>query len=69
LANYLHILARGMTHLPYAQPKFGTLCAANAPELRAAPRVKPMSMMPHDNGLMILTAHGDEHDEDDGSVM
>jgi len=28
-----------------------------------------MSMMPHDNGLMILTAHGDEHDEDDGSVM
>jgi phytanoyl-CoA hydroxylase len=69
LANYLHILARGTTHLPYAQPKFGTLCAANAPELRAAPRVKPMSMMPHDNGLMILTAHGDEHDEDDGSVM
>ena len=27
-ANYLHILARGRTHLPYAQPKFGTPCAA-----------------------------------------
>ncbi|MCS7300670.1 MAG: phytanoyl-CoA dioxygenase family protein [Fimbriimonadales bacterium] len=23
-ANYLHILARGSTHLPYASPKFGT---------------------------------------------
>jgi phytanoyl-CoA hydroxylase len=30
-ANYLHILARGDTHLAYAQPKFGTPCAANAP--------------------------------------
>ena len=27
-ANYLHILARGDTHLPYAEPKFGTPCAA-----------------------------------------
>ena len=27
-ANDLHILARGTTHLPYAQPKFGTPCAA-----------------------------------------
>ncbi|MEN3000493.1 MAG: phytanoyl-CoA dioxygenase family protein, partial [Armatimonadota bacterium] len=23
-ANYLHILARGSTHLPYASPRFGT---------------------------------------------
>ncbi|MBI2941638.1 MAG: phytanoyl-CoA dioxygenase family protein [Chloroflexi bacterium] len=32
-ANDLHILARGSTHLPFAQPKFGTPCAANRPEL------------------------------------
>lgn len=29
--NAAHILARGRTHLPYAQPKFGTICAANQP--------------------------------------
>ncbi|MBI2504163.1 MAG: phytanoyl-CoA dioxygenase family protein [Candidatus Latescibacteria bacterium] len=27
-ANYQHILARGATHLPFAQPRFGTPCAA-----------------------------------------
>jgi len=27
-ANYMHILARGQTHLPFAQPLFGTPCAA-----------------------------------------
>lgn len=27
-ANYLHILGRGTTHLPFARPKFGTLCDA-----------------------------------------
>jgi len=29
--NHKHILARGNTHLEFAQPKFGTPCAANAP--------------------------------------
>jgi len=29
--NYLHILARGNTHLDYALPKFGTACAALNP--------------------------------------
>jgi phytanoyl-CoA hydroxylase len=29
MGNGRHILARGHTHLPYAQPKFGTPCAAN----------------------------------------
>jgi phytanoyl-CoA hydroxylase len=28
MANARHILARGRTHLPYAQPRFGTPCAA-----------------------------------------
>jgi chlorinating enzyme len=27
-ANYLHILARGSTHLPFARPRFNTPCAA-----------------------------------------
>jgi phytanoyl-CoA hydroxylase len=30
MGNGRHILARGSTHLPYAQPLFGTPCAANA---------------------------------------
>jgi hypothetical protein len=28
MANASHILARGDTHLPFAKPRFGTLCAA-----------------------------------------
>ena len=64
-ANQEHILARGATHLPYAQPKFGTPCAANAPGLYGKriddQRVK--SMMGDDNGFMVLVPHGDaEHD-------
>ena len=64
-ANYKHILARGATHLPYAQPKFGALCAANAPELYGERfdnhRVK--SMMGDDNGFMVLVPHEDaDHD-------
>ena len=31
-ANGGHILARGDTHLPFAQPKFGTPCAATVPQ-------------------------------------
>jgi ectoine hydroxylase-related dioxygenase (phytanoyl-CoA dioxygenase family) len=64
-ANYLHILARGATHLPYAQPPFGTPCAANRPDLygeRVMPD-RPKSMMPA-NGFMILTPHLKEVDED-----
>jgi hypothetical protein len=64
-ANYLHILARGTTHLPYAQPRFGTPCAANQPEQygERTLRPKPKSMMGGKSGLMILTAHGDDtHD-------
>lgn len=62
-ANYLHILARGATHLPYAQPMFGTPCAANTPIAPRTPRQRPMSMMPGDNGLMILTAHAEKDDD------
>ena len=64
-ANQEHILARGATHLPYAQPKFGTPCAANMPDLYGErgddQRVK--SMMGDDNGFMVLVPHEDvEHD-------
>lgn len=52
-ANYLHILARGDTHLPYAQPKFGTPCAANSPRPKKNPSMpQPMSMMGGEDGMM-----------------
>ena len=64
-SNYLHILARGATHLPYAQPKFGTLCAANAPELygHRFDDNKVKSMMGDNNGFMVVVPHDDvDHD-------
>ena len=66
-ANYLHILARGNTHLPYAQPKFGTPCAANQPRsvsIASMSMMMPMSMMPDDDGMMGLTPHSQEPDMD-----
>jgi hypothetical protein len=67
-ANYLHILARGTTHLPYAQPRFGTPCAANQPQpaVSRSSGGKSMSMMGDDSGGMILTPHAEkEHDDAD----
>lgn len=61
-ANSQHILARGSTHLPYAQPLFGTPCAANQPPPIAQGQ-RPMSMMPGANGAMTMTAHADDHDD------
>jgi phytanoyl-CoA hydroxylase len=64
-ANGLHILARGWTHLPFAQPRFGTPCAANAPRpAGAAAAGVPMSMMPDDDGMMGLTPHAAGPDMD-----
>jgi phytanoyl-CoA hydroxylase len=40
-ANYFHILARGATHLPFAQPKFGTPCAASKFQKAASAIVAP----------------------------
>jgi len=55
--NYLHILARGSTHLPYAQPAFGTPCAANqtAP---GQPAAAPMGMMGDDDDMITPMPHG-----------
>jgi hypothetical protein len=65
-ANYQHILARGATHLPYAQPRFGTPCAANQPERYGArgPRAKAKSMMGSGSGLMVLRVHEEAVHED-----
>ena len=55
--NHNHILARGNTHLPYGQPRFGTVCAANTPELRGpegAGGAAMMASMP--SGEMMSTA-------------
>lgn len=63
-ANYQHILARGTTHLPYAQPRFGTPCAANQPQPAHTPTQSQMTMMGGENGLMIKTPHIErEHDD------
>ena len=64
-ANYRHILARGTTHLPYAQPRFGTPCAANQPpKPKKARASSPMSMMGGKSDMMILTPHAEHDDEE-----
>ena len=64
-ANHLHILGRGWTHLPFAQPAFGTPCAANAPRPdNGTAGAVPMSMMPDDDGMMGMTPHADGPDMD-----
>ncbi len=69
--NHKHILARGNTHLPYGQPRFGTACAANTPELRGPAMgggAAMMASMP--DGDMLTTApmdmsrnDPDQHDD------
>lgn len=63
-ANHLHILARGATHLPYAQPRFGTPCAANEPQHYGQRPERPKTMMPGSNGLMILAPHEEKPHDD-----
>jgi ectoine hydroxylase-related dioxygenase (phytanoyl-CoA dioxygenase family) len=64
-ANALHILARGDTHLPFAQPKFGTPCAASQPRLKAVKTSsRPMSMMGDGEGMMAPAMHAEKDDED-----
>ncbi len=64
-ANYLHILARGATHLAFAQPIYGTPCAANAPRPGPGEAGEAKSMMGMPDGKMELMPHGDEPDHDD----
>lgn len=44
-SNDKQILARGNTHLPYGQPRFGTPCAANTPSLRGPDPESGAAMM------------------------
>lgn len=43
--NDRHILARGWTHLPFSQPRFGTACAANTASLRGVLNADGTPMM------------------------
>jgi phytanoyl-CoA hydroxylase len=62
-SNYLHILARGDSHLPYAQPTFGTPCAANQPKAKQEGGA-PKSMMGMEDGMMGEGEHPEEDDHD-----
>jgi chlorinating enzyme len=57
-ANYQHILARGTTHLPFAQPKFGTPCAATEPPTILS--LKPPTRMMGQNGDMVRAFDPDD---------
>lgn len=62
--NASHILARGDTHLPFAQPAFGTPCAALLPpEERRRSAPAGTSMMGGGDGMMGMGKHGDEEDD------
>jgi phytanoyl-CoA hydroxylase len=51
--NEQHILARGNTHMPFAQPKFGTPCAALDPQPSLSDRgAVPTMMMASEDGTM-----------------
>jgi len=67
-SNYQHILARGSTHLPFGEPRFGTPCAATEPPSQGAAGA-PMTLMaegedmgvapqdPHRNDPTMMTEH------------
>ena len=68
-ANYLHILARGDTHLAYAQPKFGTPCAANAPRAAQPSGAPAKSMMGMSNDMMGPAEHPEGPEPETGGMM
>jgi hypothetical protein len=71
MTNGSHILARGDTHLPFAQPQFGSYCAAIlSPEARRAEAEFAEAMMGSmESGLMgamptdPYAEHDDNHDD------
>ena len=64
--NAEHILARGNTHLGFAQPKFGTSCAANDPKRSSVSDggVQMSMMMGMPDGRMDAQPAPDVPDED-----
>ncbi len=73
MTNGSHILARGNTHLPFAQPRFNTPCAALlSPEERRAESEFAAAMMGDmDSGMMGVTPTDpnakDDHDAPSGN--
>ena len=67
MANGSHILARGDTHLPFAQPRFGTPCAAllSPDERKAQGEFAAMMMADMDSGLMGVAPADPNMDDDD----
>ena len=69
MSNSYHILARGDTHLPFAQPLFGTPCAAQLPpaERRAQAEFAAAMMGDMDSGDMGIAPTNpyatDDHDD------
>ena len=62
--NQAHILARGNTHMPYAQPRFGTPCAALDPQPSLSDRgAVPTMMMATEDGMEALEPGLAEHED------
>jgi len=68
MSNGSHILARGDSHLPFAQPRFGTPCAATlTSEQRQAESQHAMRMIANMNNGLLGCAIADpnvDHDHD-----
>jgi len=52
MTNASHILARGDTHLPFAQPRFGTFCAALIPSEKRRHTLDVASAMMADGDML-----------------
>jgi ectoine hydroxylase-related dioxygenase (phytanoyl-CoA dioxygenase family) len=69
MTNGSHILARGDSHLPFAQPRFGTPCAATMPaeQRRQESEFAARMIADMNHGLMgcAITDPTIEHDHDD----
>jgi hypothetical protein len=62
--NQEHILARGNTHMPFAQPRFGTPCAAIDPQPSLSDRgAVPTMMMATEDGMEALEPGIAEHED------
>lgn len=64
MTNASHILARGDTHLPFAQPRFGTFCAAILPAEKRRHTLDVASAMMADDD-MVEAKPADPHIEHD----
>ncbi len=62
MANGRHILARGRTHLPFAQPRFGTPCAATEPASGTGRATPAPTMMASGSEMMATPTDPDRLD-------